>query len=487
MTTLRAGAATDVGRVREINEDRYLAADVIFAVADGVGGHQAGEIASQTSVDKLRDGFVEHTTGGLVEAVNKANEAVWRLAQERPDRRGMGTTLAALALVVDEADEQLAVANVGDSRVYLLSPGEFTQLTRDHSLVEEMVREGRISPDEARVHHQRSIITRALGMEPAIEVDVWALIPNEGDRYLLCSDGLTNELSDARISATLRRLGDPAEAARELVRQARAEGGADNITAVVVDVVDDDDRAEKASAALGRSQPERSAAATDTRVAPALASSAPIGRMPAAGKAGSVPAGSVSADGAAGSVPAGRVSDSAWRPSPPSSSDPPPPGAGARAGSGDRWSGRRGPSFTWRTALFVVAVLTVVGSAIVAVGWYAKGTYFVRLDGGRVAIYQGRPGGLLWFEPTFVKQPSRPTLDEIRPAERQVLQRGRLFPTLAAADIYLNGLLQQADQRAAASTTTVPPDPSTTLAPSTGAPAGTTPPPPTSIGAPPVP
>ena len=252
MTTLRGGAATDVGRVRQINEDRYLCDEdgSLFAVADGVGGHQAGEVAAQTAVETLQETFTDPTIEGLSSAVQQASEAVWRLAQTASEKRGMGTTLTALALVVQDGDEQLGLANVGDSRAYLLQHGQLEQVTEDHSLVEEMVREGKLTRQEAAVHPQRSIITRALGMEPQIEVDVWQLIPYRGDRLLLCSDGLTNELSDERIAATLRQLADPTDAARDLVRQARAEGGGDNITVVVIDVVDDDDRAERASVAL---------------------------------------------------------------------------------------------------------------------------------------------------------------------------------------------------------------------------------------------
>src|SRR5437870_10578968 len=161
----------------------------------------------------------------------------------------MGTTMTALALVEEDGEERLAVVNVGDSRAYLLQQGELSQLTEDHSLVEELVREGRLSPEDAIDHPQRSMITRALGLEPDVEVDSWQLLPFAGDRVLLCSDGLTNEISDDRIESTLRRLGDPQEAADELVRLARDAGGGDNITVIVVDVVDDDDKAAVASAA----------------------------------------------------------------------------------------------------------------------------------------------------------------------------------------------------------------------------------------------
>src|SRR5207248_4940199 len=144
-----------------------------------------------------------------------------------------------LALVDEDGEERLAVVNVGDSRDYLLQQGELEQLTEDHSLVEQMVRDGRLTPEEAMVHPQRSIITRALGLDPEVEVDSWELTPYKGDRLLLCSDGLTNEVSDDEIATTLRAVSDPEEAAKQLVNEARDHGGSDNITCVVVDVVDD--------------------------------------------------------------------------------------------------------------------------------------------------------------------------------------------------------------------------------------------------------
>src|SRR3954454_4724966 len=255
MTELRAGGATDTGLVTAHNEDNSLADERLFAVADGVGGHKAGEVASQTAVDTLQREFTEPTTDGLIDAVKTANRTVWDLAESNPDQRGMGTTLTALALVDEDGEERLAVVNVGDSRAYLLQHGELEQLTEDHSLVEQLVREGQLTPEEAQVHPQRSIITRALGLDPEVEVDSWELTPYKGDRILLCSDGLTNEVSDDEIASTLRSVSDPEEAARQLVNEARDHGGSDNITCVVVDVLDDDGRAEQASAALAAEPP----------------------------------------------------------------------------------------------------------------------------------------------------------------------------------------------------------------------------------------
>ncbi|HEX2048654.1 MAG TPA: Stp1/IreP family PP2C-type Ser/Thr phosphatase, partial [Acidimicrobiales bacterium] len=405
----------------------------LFAVADGVGGHQAGEVASQTAVETLLRFFKEgeQTTEGLVAAVEAANHAVWELAQGSREKRGMGTTLTALALVREDGEEQLALANVGDSRTYLLQQGDLIQLTEDHSLVEELVRDGKLSPAEAQTHPQRSIITRALGMEPEIEVDSWEIIPFVGDRILLCSDGLTNELSDERIASTLRQLADPQEAAHDLVRQARAAGGSDNITVVVVDVVDDDGRSQRASAALAG---DAGTTASRPTPPPTIESSLPE-REPTGTRVAAPPA-------------------------------PEPPSASARrpqlAPPAPETKGRR---MTWRVVVFLVAVLAVLGAAVWAVAWYARGAYFVGLDGEQVAIYRGRPGGLLWFDPTLVEYKAQPTGAELLPAQRIELEAGHEVSSKAAADRYVNNLRQEVEARRAPPPTTVPPPP--TMASST--------------------
>jgi protein phosphatase len=433
VTVLQAGAATDVGRVRQMNEDRYLADERLFAVADGVGGHQAGEVASQTSVETLLARFTEgeHTTAGLVAAAEAANQAVWQLAQGSREKRGMGTTLTALALVQDDGEEQLALINVGDSRAYLLQQGELLQLTEDHSLVEELVRDGKLTPAEAQIHPQRSIITRALGMEPAIQVDSWEIDPYQGDRILLCSDGLTNELSDDRIASTLRQVADPQEAAHELVRQARAAGGSDNITVVVVDVVDDDGRAERASAALAGSGSSRKSVKAAAEASPDTRTN------------------SVAAPTAAPAAAAAAAPPPAPAPAPPERRPtlaPPVPQAKPRR-------------LTWRVGVFLLAVLAVLGVAVWAVAWYARSAYFVGLDNDQVAIFRGRPGGLLWFDPTLVEHKAQPTGAELLPAQRSELQAGHEVGSKKAADRYVNNLRQEVEARRA------PPPTSTTLTP----------------------
>jgi PPM family protein phosphatase len=243
VTMLRWGSATDVGLVRDVNQDSLLVAEPLFAVADGMGGHQGGEVASATALEILQGTFGSSVDkDGLLEAVRRANAKVWDKAQLDDSLHGMGTTLTAAAKVVDDdGKEVVAVVNVGDSRTYLLRDGELTQVTSDHSFVEEMVRAGEISADEAESHPKRNILTRALGVEPTVEVDLELIEPRSGDRILLCSDGLVREVGDNQIAGTMRRLQDPDEAARELVAQAKSAGGHDNITVVIVDVVGGDE------------------------------------------------------------------------------------------------------------------------------------------------------------------------------------------------------------------------------------------------------
>jgi serine/threonine protein phosphatase PrpC len=238
---LRWGSATDVGMVRTTNQDQLLVAPPLFAVADGMGGAAAGDVAATIAVESLKVAFQastregEPTEGDLIRAAEVANRAVWEQAESHPAMRGMGTTLVALAKV---AGDRLAAINVGDSRLYALHHGELQQVSEDHSLVAELVAEGRISKEEAEIHPRRNIMTRALGVEPEVPVDLFRIEPDAGDRFLLCSDGLSRELADDHIAGLLRRLDSPEEAARELVAEANRRGGSDNITVVIVDVVD---------------------------------------------------------------------------------------------------------------------------------------------------------------------------------------------------------------------------------------------------------
>jgi PPM family protein phosphatase len=221
---------TDTGRQRNANEDAYLARGPLFAVADGMGGAQAGEVASRLaaeSFEPVKRG--EESPEAYLRAITRtANARIHRLAQADSSRSGMGTTLTA-ALV---EDDEVSFAHVGDSRAYLLRDGELKLLTSDHSLVEELRRQGRLTDEQAEDHPQRSIITRALGPEREVEVDTMTYQARPGDVYLLCSDGLTTMVREDRIAATLADAESLEEAVSSLVREANEAGGRDNITVV---------------------------------------------------------------------------------------------------------------------------------------------------------------------------------------------------------------------------------------------------------------
>ena len=230
-------ALTDVGRVRAVNEDSFVVDDDsgLFAVADGMGGHQAGEVASATAIDALRGGLQD---GRLIdEAIVDANTAVVERASGDPALRGMGTTLTAAVLGDDQV---LVIGHVGDSRAYLLRDGELGQLTVDHSVVAELIAAGQLTEAEAEIDPRRAMVTRALGIDVDVEVDVITVDLALGDRLLFCSDGLTTMLRDDAIADVLRSEADRSRAAQELVEAANEAGGTDNITVLLVDVVDDD-------------------------------------------------------------------------------------------------------------------------------------------------------------------------------------------------------------------------------------------------------
>jgi protein phosphatase len=241
---LRTGAATDVGRVRPHNEDSLLAAESIAAVADGLGGHAAGEVASGIAVEVLGElaqrGHLAR--GDVVAAVAEANERILESVDRHPEQLGMGTTVSGVAVVSEPDDSggsgplRVAVFNVGDSRVYRFDDGGLAQVTVDHSEVQELVDAGFISRDEAARHPLRNLLTRALGSRELADVDVWVLDPQGGERFLACSDGLTGELEDTEIEQVLRATPDPQEAADQLVRRAVEAGGRDNVTVVVAEV-----------------------------------------------------------------------------------------------------------------------------------------------------------------------------------------------------------------------------------------------------------
>lgn len=470
MIGLSVGAVSDVGRRRDVNEDCALVSERVVAIADGMGGHVGGEVASEVAIDALRTAMADPEVDSLVEGVARANAAVWDRGGES-GLRGMGTTLVALALVTSDPDPDhgpvgegtdaaddgarpfLVLANVGDSRAYALVDGELERLTEDHSLVEGLVREGKLTPEEAAVHPHRNVVTRVLGLGDTVEVDAWHLEATAGDRFLLCSDGLFNEVPEARIAAILRNLSDPQEAAHELVSQANVGGGRDNITVAVVDVVEGPSRL-----------PER--------LGPRVVRGPRSERIDMAGfsTAGEPPEN----DGPAvvDSVHAGVESD-------PLDDELDEAGDERRRSmlprivAGPR---ERSDRITWRTALFVLAFIGVFVVAGAAVVWYGNNGYFVSTNAeGEVAVFQGRPGGFLWFEPTEVES-TGVGIDELTPVLREGIEETPEFGTEADARAYLANVAEQLDRAggrrsttSTTSTSTTTTSTTTTSAPAAGA------------------
>ena len=222
---------TDVGRQRSANEDSLVVDPPLFAVADGMGGAKAGEVASAVAVEAVEGATEsgEPAEAQLANIVRQANRRIYDLAVADESRRGMGTTLTLAKVHGDD----VSLAHVGDSRAYRLRDGQLEQLTRDHSLVAELERSGQITPEAAEHHPQRSIITRALGPEPDVEVDTYTLAGRDDDVFLICSDGLTSMISDDEVGSILRAAGSLDNAAEELVRAANQSGGKDNITVIL--------------------------------------------------------------------------------------------------------------------------------------------------------------------------------------------------------------------------------------------------------------
>ena len=230
------GARSDVGLVRSHNEDSFLLRTPLFAVCDGMGGHAAGEVASSIAVETIGEKAPATADDTLLgAAVESANIAIIEGAAEGKGKVGMGCTASAVLI----EGNKMAVAHVGDSRVYLLRHGTLVRVTHDHSYVEELVDSGQITADEARVHPSRSVITRALGSDPDMYADHFSLEVNDGDRIIVCSDGLSSMITDASIEALAVSSVTPQQAADNLVSAALTAGGGDNVTVIVIDVLND--------------------------------------------------------------------------------------------------------------------------------------------------------------------------------------------------------------------------------------------------------
>jgi PPM family protein phosphatase len=257
---------TDTGRQRSANEDSYFVRSPIFVVADGMGGAQAGEVASKAATEAFAGDLPDAPPEQVLrETIEAANREIHELARADPSRAGMGTTIT--AVIVDAQSEEVCIGHVGDSRAYRLRSGKLERLTRDHSLVEEMRRKGQITDAQAEDHPQRSIITRALGPEPEVEVDVQTVPTAPGDVFLLCSDGLTTMVGEERIREVLAGVPSVKEAVRALVEEANRAGGRDNITALAFRLEDAaaPQRAPESPTLVGSAAEEAGLTATEVR------------------------------------------------------------------------------------------------------------------------------------------------------------------------------------------------------------------------------
>ena len=462
MAELRWGAATDKGRLRPENEDSHVAMDGVFVVADGMGGHEAGEVASQIAVDRIGGDLLGPdlpTAQEVVDAIGHANRDIFRAAIANPGQHGMGTTVTASAVIADvmagraapnvdlenpeqndvagedEADlpgnvtpvvpaepsEALVLTNVGDSRTYLFRHEKLRPVTVDHSYVQELVATGHISIDEARTHPRRNIVTRALGIEPDVKIDWWTLPLIRGDRFLLCSDGLVDEVDDADILATIQAHSDPQATADALVEQANDAGGRDNITVIVLDVLDGDDPPDPT---------------VEVDVVPMWPES----------DSEPTPAGTIAVDA--------DPTDSAIEvPATPTKK---------------RWGFKR------FAILFVIAAIVVIGFVFTA-SW-ARSGYFVEFDeGDQAIIYKGQTDGFLWFDPTR-ETPEGPERDELTDESVDRVEERPRFNSRSAADDFIRSLqlegiaVPEEDEPTTSTTasTTSRPPPSTDPPTSTG-------------------
>jgi PPM family protein phosphatase len=492
VTVLRSGSATDVGRVRKVNQDLPLEATNLYAVADGMGGHVGGEVAAQVAVAALLRVFTrEPTRAGLLDAFAQANSAVWQEGQEHSELRGMGTTLTAIALVGgDDGRDTLALANVGDSRAYLFSEDQIVQVTADHSLAEERMRHGEMTEEEAAVHPQRHILTRALGVSTEVEADMWELQLRSGDRLVLCSDGLSNELTSDELAEVLSSVPDPGEAAHQLVEIANEHGGSDNITVVVVDVLVGEDTPAHASVItpLGAraGAPLLVGPADGTGAVPQLPASDAFAEGTQLGFGGQTR--SLRQDGlrtaeffpdTTQAVPVARATDRSAPPSAPSVPTAPPDET--RRQRRRRLGLQR--RITLRVVLFVLLVAAVPTAAYFAIRWYAYDNWYLSVQKNEIIVKQGHPGGILWFHPKVVDHTGI-TTSQLLATDVAQIRSGVQEPSLLAAKRYVANLhneyvsVQNAKHpktNATTTTTTVPGTPPPTAPPLSQTTVATTP------------
>jgi protein phosphatase len=426
---LRSAARSDVGLVRSGNEDSGYAGDQLLVVADGMGGHAAGELASAAAIATMSE--VEPAGLGDVEALERLSEAVVATSERiadvvsaNPELAGMGTTLTALAWLGGEPP-RVAVLHVGDSRAYLLRDGEMRQVTRDHTYVQTLIDSGRITAEEATRHPRRNLLMRAIdGVHPA-EPDVSVREARAGDRYLVCSDGLCGYVSDPDI-ARLLALADPTAVVTALVDAALEAGAPDNVTCVVADVVPIEEGAggeHEAPVVVGAAGEPRNRERLPELTFPA---DAQIDTRPAT----VVRVSTQSSTGEAGVAPIGRVYHEEQ--------------AASRHGLSRRW--------IWAVAAGVAVVAVLVGLLAITMTW-ARGQWYVGSDSGYVAIYNGVPGSIGPISLSTVKERSDITMDSLPDFEAMQVEGTIATDSLANAQQIVQRLRERAAQCQAAPTT----------------------------------
>ena len=385
------GGATDQGRIRANNQDAMYADSGLFVVADGMGGHQGGEVAANLAVRTLTNAE-RSDREQLREAVAEANRVVHQTALEEAELHGMGTTLTTLAVSQEANTHQFVILNVGDSRVYRHRDGQLEQLTEDHSYVAELVRRGELDDEAAQAHPYRNMLTRAIGVHAEVEIDEWLLEPVSGDRFMLCSDGLTNELADVEIAEQLGFDKDPSTTAKALVGLANERGGRDNSTVLIVDVqvevIDPDEP--PLSSGTGESQGRTSSSPDEANT--------PIG------------------DSENFSNQLEQKSNTK-----------------KRSWLSDHVHVKLG-------AVIISLVLLFSSAAMVtAIGLYARSSYHVGIVANHVVIQKGRIGGLLWFEPTLEHWTDIQTV-QLAEQDRQRLANGEQMLDLDNAKTFVANL-----------------------------------------------
>jgi PPM family protein phosphatase len=390
---IRYAVRSDVGLIREGNEDSAYAGPHLLAIADGMGGHAAGEVASSVAIAALAglDQYppVSHPLEALAAAVASASSTMQQMSDEDPSTQGMGTTLTALLW----DGHSVAICHIGDSRAYLLRDGKLHQITRDHTLVQSLVDDGKISPAEAAGHPQRSLVMRALQSGTDAEPDLSVLEAEAGDRYLLCSDGLSDVVtSEETLREALTRIPDRNEAVEQLINLALRGGGPDNITCIVADVVQEND----AEPATGQHSVVVGAASNgDGR--PRMSADSPAERAHLAARSmGAAPGGPLMA-------------------------------ADDGAELGDEDDGAVGPGHRrWPlvTGILVVLLLVIVGGAYAAYR-YTQSQYYVGTDGRQVIIYRGVNEKVLGMSLSSVYQKTGIPLNKV-PASDQQAVRGTI-------------------------------------------------------------